>query len=172
MKRTILLVFVFLLLVGCTGYYPKKTGDPVPQLARETMTDPDSGKPQKDWIPVFDTEETVTPLQAREEERRCMYRLYEGKNISELRHPNMTHKTLPKKKHQLWAYSISYVEQTTKSGGFFRPDEITRKNKSTVFNIFTDLNGDVLSCSWVRGTADYLAERRAKASQDEAHPAQ
>lgn len=172
MKHTILLIFVFVLLAGCSGYYPKKIGDPVPQLAREKMIDPDSGEPQKYWIPVFDKEEKVSPLQAREEERLCMYRLYEGKNISELHHPNMTHKTLPKKKHQLWTYSISYVVQTTKSVGFFKPDEVIRISYSTVFNIFTDLNGDVISCSWVRGTPDYLAERRAKESQGEARPAQ
>lgn len=162
MKYIIPLVFVFTLLSACAGPYPQKAGKPVTQLAWTQAINPETGKPAKFWLPEFDKEENVDPVQARKEEWRCIYKLYEGKNISELQHPNMTHKILPKKKHERWAYSISYVEQTTKSGGKSDSDQIIRTKKSTIFNFYTDLNGNIISCKWIRGTPEYLAEQRAK----------
>ena len=171
MKYIIPLVFIFALLAACAGPYPQRTGKPVTQLAWTQTLNPETGNPTKFWIPEFDKEENVEPLQARKEELRCVYKLYEGKNISELQHPNMIHKTLPKRKHQRWAYLISYVEQTTKSGGNSKSDEIIRTKKSTIFNFYTDLDGNIISCTWIKGTPAYLAEKRAK-GENETDPGQ
>lgn len=166
MKYIIPLAFIFALLTGCVESYSHKTGAPVPQLARMPTLDPETGKPAKWWLPDLSDEEKVDPLEARAQERRCMYGLYNDKNISGLSHPNMTHKTLPQKKNQVWAYSISYVEEREKSRGFFLRNEIIKKPASTIFNIYTDMDGKVLACTWIRGTPAYLAEQRAKAAQD------
>lgn len=172
MKYIIPLAFIFVLLSACAGPYPQRTGKPIKQLAWAQTFNPETGKPAKYWFPEFDKEENVDPVQARKEELRCIYKLYDGKNISELQHPNMTHKTLPKKMHQRWAYSISYVEQTTKSGNNSDSDKVIRTKKSTIFNFYTDVNGNIISCTWIKGTPDYLAEQRTKGDKNEDVPDQ
>ena len=127
MKYIIPLAFILALLTGCVESYSHKTGAPVPQLARMPTLDPETGKPAKWWLPDLSDEEKVEPLEARAQERQCMYGLNDGKNIKDLSHPSMTYKTLPQKKSQLWAYSISYVEEREKSRGFFLRNEIIKK---------------------------------------------
>ena len=166
MKHIIPLVFIFTLLAGCVESYSHKTGAPVPQLARMPTLDPETGKPAKMWLPEFSNEEAVEPLEARAQERQCMYGLNDGKNINDLSHPNMTHKTLPQKKSQVWAYSISYVEEREKPGILFFRGEVIKKPASTIFNIFTDMDGKIIDCMWLRGTPAFLAEQRAKVAQD------
>ena len=172
MKYIIPLAFVFALLTACAGPYPQRTGKPITQLAWTKTFNPENGKPTKYWLPEFDKEENVEPVEARKEEQHCVYKLYEGKNISEVQHPNMTHKTLPKKQHQRWAYAITYVEQTTKSDGKSGAEETVRTKKSTIFNFYTDLDGNIISCTWIKGTPAYLAEQRAKGDQNEVTPGQ
>lgn len=87
MKYIIPLVFAFALLPACAGPYPQRTGKPIKQLAWAQTFNPETGKPAKYWFPEFDKEENVDPIQARQEERRCIYKLYDGKNISEVAAP-------------------------------------------------------------------------------------
>ena len=61
---------------------------------------------------------------------------------------------------------LAIVEEREKSRGFFLRNEIIKKPASTIFNIFTDMDGKILACTWIRGTPAYLAEQRAKAAQD------
>ena len=77
MKYIIPLVFIFALLSACAGPYPQRTGKPVTQLAWTQTLNPETGTPSKFWIPEFDKEENVEPVQARKEELRCVYKLYE-----------------------------------------------------------------------------------------------